>query len=189
MIYELASRRLIPVPWDVGENVVFAPSGEVFVNGHNDGRFYWWDPRTGRSRMPSSNLPYVGGSVQFSPDGRQFATVDPSTHRIHLWSTETYELKREFSGHSVGPETLAFTPDGKTLACAGGDRMVKLWEVATGEELLTLEGFSDRVVFLNFAPDGRSLATMSSARKNQWDACLWRTADDEPEVAAPAKSN
>ena len=96
-----------------------------------------------------------------SSDGRTLASVDSDTRKIHLWSAETLEKKKELPGHAVGIGPLAFTPDGKTLASAGADRTVKLWDIATGEELLTLAEFSGPVVGLRFSPDGRTLATLS----------------------------
>ena len=86
----------------------------------------------------------------------------------------------------VGP--IAFTPDGKTLASAGGDQTVKLWDVETGDELRTLGKLPGRIWILRFSPDGRALATVSSngpASTAHWVAFLWRAAEVEAEPTAP----
>ena len=101
--------------------------------------------------------------------------MDPETCRILLWSEERLELIREFPGHGVGCGKLAFSPDGKTLASAGDDRMVKLWDVATGEELLTLEKYGSVVGDPHFSPDGRSLVTHGGVWGQTSEVFLWHS--------------
>jgi WD40 repeat protein len=70
-------------------------------------------------------------------------------------------LKHRYPVHSV-----AFAPDGKTLAAGGGFNElageVRLWHVATGSERARLEELQTVVLSLAFAPDGQTLATASS---------------------------
>lgn len=65
------------------------------------------------------------------------------------------------TGHSDSVRSIAFSPDGKTLASASSDHTIKLWDVATGIELRTLKGHSLDVNSVAFSPDGKTLASGS----------------------------
>jgi WD40 repeat protein len=76
-------------------------------------------------------------------------------------------------GHQGAVFGLAFSPDGKRLASAGGiwDRLgeVKVWDLTTGRERLRLAGHTRTVEYVAFSPDGKTLATASP-----WDRSLRR---------------
>src|SRR5207253_2067148 len=78
---------------------------------------------------------------------------------LFLWDAATG--RERFAVHRAGSgyRSLAFAPDGKTLA-TGGDadgNMIRLWNVQTGKELLSLAE-QGRFNCLAFAPEGRLLA-------------------------------
>lgn len=71
--------------------------------------------------------------------------------------------------NGAGLFAVAFSPDGKTLAAAGGspwakqgvqsaDPTIRLWDVATGRERRQLTGHQGVVTALAFSPDGTTLA-------------------------------
>ena len=62
-------------------------------------------------------------------------------------------------GHNAEVDSVAFSPDGKTLASGGKDTPIKLWDAETGKLLRTLTGHTGRVESLAFSPDGKTLAT------------------------------
>jgi WD40 repeat protein len=184
-LWDREGRRLVPAPRDKGFFSGFAPSGDALVVDP-DGTFHWWDPGGGHIRTPSPRPIYYTGVAAVSPDSRVLATAESSTHKLHLWTAETLEPRHEMPGHAIGVASLAFSPDGKTLASAGWDRTLRPWDVSTGEELLAFEGFAGTVCQPRFSSNGKSLAVLDLGRPGgHYEVIFWRASRVEPAEARP----
>src|SRR3982750_1348200 len=71
------------------------------------------------------------------------------------------KLLRTLEGHHGPVSSVAFDPQGETLASGSRDNTVKLWEARSGKLLRTLEGHQDYVWSVAFDPQGGTLASGS----------------------------
>jgi WD40 repeat protein len=64
-----------------------------------------------------------------SPDGRLLAVAEEESGSIRLIEVASGQVRAELLGHRDGVYSLAFSPDGRTLASGGQDNVTFLWDV------------------------------------------------------------
>jgi WD40 repeat protein len=81
-------------------------------------------------------------------------------------------------GHTAAVRSVAFSPDGRTLATGSDDRMIKLWDVATRRLRKTLTNVGDGADQILFSPDNAAVTALAGdgwsrsrlALVKTWDA-------------------
>jgi WD40 repeat protein len=90
---------------------------------------------------------------------------------VGLAVEQTSFVSARLQGHTAEVISVAFSPDGATLASASRDQSVRLWDVKTRQSLgHPLTGHTDWVFSVAFSPDGTTLASASiDATVRLWD--------------------
>lgn len=68
-----------------------------------------------------------------------------------------------------GAASVAFAPDGQTLAVGYADGTTHLWDGSTQREIATLQGYTDDVLSIAFSPDGQTLAVARGDGIDLWE--------------------
>jgi WD40 repeat protein len=89
---------------------------------------------------------------------------------VRLWNPAAGTEVAVLRGHTEGVNSVAFAPDGKTLASGGFDKVVRLWGVAKQKEIAQLSGDGFAITAVSFNGEGTILAVGShSGAVRLWD--------------------
>ncbi len=154
---------------------VFSADGRQLISGGADRTIRLWDVATGkelRTLHPSASrrsgwepltgkpIPATEGqaapvlALARSPDGKLLASIG-ADEVVHLWDLTSFQELRTLAGHDKRyPRmplltSVAFSPDGKTIA-SGDGATIYLWDAGTGKERGRLQGHRGPVHFVGF---------------------------------------
>jgi WD40 repeat protein/beta-lactamase regulating signal transducer with metallopeptidase domain len=155
----------------------FSPDGAILATGHSGGNVLLWDARDGRELAVLKGHRHAVKAIAFAPDSRALATLD-AERAVKLWSLEVRRLTAAATlkpGPQFCLDSLAYAPDGATLAVADGPVQaaggVTLWDLATRRPRVALEGHERGVAAVAFSANGATLASADwSGIVRLWDA-------------------
>ncbi len=146
--------------------LAFLPDDKTLLTGeYTGGNVRCWDTATGKEGA-SFHVPGGMRPVALSPDGKTLA-VDATQELQHavllVGVPDGKEIRRIETATTVPGANLCFlrldfSPDGKTLAAVGNDRVVRLFDVETGKTIFCRAGVDGNRFSTAFSPDGKRLA-------------------------------
>ncbi len=164
------------------QTAAFTPDGQQVITGAKDNTAILWDVATGeqvrqfvRADLPAVYDPtdqYWVNSVDISADGTQLITgTEGAPGLVILWDVATGAEIRRFEGHDGAVNSVAFSPDEKSIVSASGDNTLIVWDVATATKIHRLQGDTASVQVALFSPDGTTIASASyDGSIRLWDA-------------------
>jgi len=153
--------------------------------------------RVGTTRMRHFSFPdrlcFGLGCMAWSPDGKMIATTSFFSGRVgaqaKLWDANGKTLSVLENNELYGPSFIRFSPNNKTLAAAGREKII-LWDVATGRELGQLLGHATEVDALAYQEAGNTIVSVSAdGVVLWWDAATRKTVREWHILAKEPKKN
>ncbi len=152
------------------QGLTFSPQGIHIAASFSskDERIRLWANGAAKEPLLLEKCHSGGNGLVFSPDGKIMASGS-SDGTASLWEVATGKNLCNLPGvkghpgptdrSSAAVFSLAFSPDGKTLALGGSDGTIGLWDKASSREIRSLLPSSGGWVWaLAFSPDGKTLA-------------------------------
>jgi WD40 repeat protein len=182
-----ATERTLPGCDEKTYSVCFSPDGShlaasVGTEGLRIWRLDGEHPRLVHS-IPVNEKGNSIGPLIFSPNGRLvLAAVTGPKFAVMVVDTRTGRTMRVLDGGEKGVSGLACTPDGRRLALAGNDGVIRFLDISTWQEVFRLDAY-DPLVLLKIGPKGQHLLAATWMGR----IMLWQAPISEPS-SAPAST-
>jgi WD40 repeat protein len=98
-------------------------------------------------------------SIEYSQE--KFCKVKTLYVNILNHNYDQWMCIKTFQGHSEIVNSVAVSPDGRTVVSGSYDNTLKLWSVSLGECLKTFQGYTQGVYSVAFSPDRRTVVSGS----------------------------
>lgn len=175
------------------QGVFFSPNGKFIISHGWDNTVRIWDVKTfSEIRTLKGHTDQVWCAA-VSPDNKFIASGSMDRSFI-IWDLETGEKKQQIRispyyviTKGLIPEldgklqnsiySVSFSPNGKTLAVASADKLVRIWDIENSVFLDTLDGqHSTNWMWACYSPDGKYLISGSNSNWNTKGVkVIWET--------------
>ncbi|HLN28697.1 MAG TPA: sigma-70 family RNA polymerase sigma factor [Gemmataceae bacterium] len=154
-------RRFETADWKLW-TVELSPDGKLLAAASakaNQHAAEIWNAETGKliHHLPCSEQP---AHVAFSPDNQRLAATmfeSGRPGRVVLWAVATGKEIVTLQGAENSTFSLAFSPDGSSMATGGIDQTIRIWDLANGKEGRKIGPLGSVVGQVAFTQDGKCL--------------------------------
>lgn len=150
---------------DPVQSITWSADGKHLATGAFRRVVIWTVERLAKEREITEGLTDRIAALRFLPDGNQLIIADGRAAElgtVRIADVGTGAIASSWTAHNDTVFDLAVSKDGKLLATAGGDKLVKLWDLETHKEIAKLEGHVAQVLSLAFNADDTQLASGGS---------------------------
>ncbi|GCE27580.1 hypothetical protein KDA_30640 [Dictyobacter alpinus] len=107
--------------------------------------------------------------IAYNPLDDTFA-MGTATGEVWIYDALNCVALSQYTGHTDGVWSVAYSSDGSVLASSSDDQSIRLWNISTGRCICVLHGHMNRVRSVAFSPDQRYLVSGSDDRTVKlWD--------------------
>jgi WD40 repeat protein len=165
VIAQVAGRR------DAVRSLAWSADGEFLASG-SFREITLWDAELKPIWSVSSNLLDRITALRFTPDDATLIVADGATAQngwVRTFETKTGAASASWLAHADTIFDLTISRDGKRLATASGDKLVKIWELDSRKELTQLE-HAGAVYGVAFNSNATEVATVCADKQFKiWD--------------------
>lgn len=158
---------------DPVQAIAWSPDGKRLVTGAFRRLVVWDAEALTEERHLTEGITDRVTAVRFLPEPNQVVFADGRIAQqgtVRVADVEHGAIIASWAAHDDTIFDLAVSSDGKHLATAGGDKLVKVWDLAAHQEKARLEGHVAQVLALAFNADATQLVTGGADQQLKvWD--------------------
>jgi len=174
-------------------SVASSPEGRTLASGDAEGGVMLWNINSPQALSKSvTALDSFAPVAAFSLDGETLALAScENSDRfsckgdlIRLWDGNDHQsIGQSLAGHNDSILSLAFSPNGKTLASGSEDKTIILWNIDTEPPIKQPPIECKEALSMAFSPDGKTLAS----KEDDGPISLWDVSTRQPITRLPER--